>query len=560
MRSSSEAVAHKRAKQAQSGLISRVIGALRRNQADSAPPKMNASLLGGPTMTGGYEAAQRNRRLYGFRPSEGSINSLNLFAGATLRSRARFLVRNNPYARKAQRVFVSNLIGTGIRPIPQPTNDGLKDDITQLWNDWVDEADADGVLNFYGLQELVGNALFEAGECFIRRRPRLARDGLSVPLQLQLLESEFCPYELNFVAQNGNVVRSGIEFNAIGQRTAYYFWKSHPGEYTLPLAQAGWTRVPAADVLHVFKPVRPGQIRGVSWLTTAIVTAYIQDQYEDAELQRKLTAALFAGFIYRPNNNADDPPIGQQDQPAIGTRDTSTDANQEVVAGLTPGMMQYLEEGEDVKFSEPNDVGPNFEAFMYRSLLRMCAGMDMPYSSVTGDFTKANYSSERARQLDMRAAIKQLQQTVNFQFNRPTYRWFFGDAVLAGALPIRASAYNASPRDFFRAKWVPPRMEWVDPMKDMQAANLAMRAGVTSREAVVLGLGETLEEVDSANARSNASADAHGLVYDSDPRRTNMRGSGNPPDAAAPAPETPAQTKDDQTDETVDDDEEEAAA
>jgi len=483
------------------------------------PPRlgaMNFAATGG----GGYEAAQRSRRLFGFRPSESSVNSLNMFSGQTLRARARFLVRNNPYARKARRIFVSNLIGTGIRPIPQPKDASKKDEISALWNDWVDEADADGVASLYGLQELVGNAIFEAGECFIRFRPRLARDGLSVPLQLQLLESEFCPYELNFVTKSGNVVRSGIEFNRIGQRVAYYFWKSHPGEYSLPLADSGWSRIPASEVLHIFKPERPGQIRGVSWLATSIVIAYIHDQYEDAELARKLTASLFAGFITRPNNNADDPPIGQQDQPAVGTIDTSTNAPEEVVAGLTPGMLQYLGDGEGVTFSSPADVGPNYEAFEYRTLLKFCAGVDLPYFGVTGDLSKANYSSLREGKLDLRSMIKTVQGMAVFQMCRPVYRRFVTEAVIAGALPIRAASFNASPRDWLRARWVPPRMDWVDPLKDMQADNLAMRAGVDSREAVVLSRGSTLEEVDDAVVRGNESADSRGLVYDSDPRKT----------------------------------------
>jgi lambda family phage portal protein len=200
-------------------------------------------------------------------------------------------------------------------------------------------------------------------------------------------------------------------------------------------------------------------------------------------------------------------------------------APNEAIAGLTPGMLQVLMAGEDIKFSTPADVGPNYEAFEYRALLAMCAGMDMPYSSVTGDYTKANYSSERARQLDLRAAMRQLQRIVMmFQMCRPTMRRFVSDAVLAGALPIRASAFNADPRSFTRAKWIPPRVEWVNPIDDIKSDVIAIRSGVKSREEVALSRGMTLEELDAAISRSNASSDAHGLVLDSDPRHTTQNG------------------------------------
>ena len=37
----------------------------------------------------------------------------------------------------------------------------LKKEIQELWEDWVQEADADGILSFYGLQALAARALIE---------------------------------------------------------------------------------------------------------------------------------------------------------------------------------------------------------------------------------------------------------------------------------------------------------------------------------------------------------------------------------------------------------------
>ena len=101
------------------GVRTSIAGALRRVGDRIAPPKMGSVNLAGSSLMGGFDGSQHQRRLFGFRPSEAAINSLLIFAGPTLRARARYLVRNNPYAKKAQRVFVSNLVGTGIRPIPR---------------------------------------------------------------------------------------------------------------------------------------------------------------------------------------------------------------------------------------------------------------------------------------------------------------------------------------------------------------------------------------------------------------------------------------------------------
>lgn len=521
-------------------------------RAPASAPRLKSLNLAGTSMSGGYEGMLHQRRLFGFRPAESAINSLLILAAPTLRARARWLVRNNAYAKRAQRIFASYLVGTGIMPTPKVADPALRKQILELWEDWTDEADFGALTDLYGLQLLIARALFEAGECFVRFRPADPAMGLSVPLQLQVLESEYCPYELNLIAENGNVIRAGIEFDNNGKRVAYWFWRTHPFEFALPNRELGYVRVPAAEVMHVYEPLRPEQIRGVSWLSAAIVRAYLLDQYEDAELDRKKVAALFAGFITRPNADDPNPVLDQQDQPAVGYADQSQNATGEVTAGLTPGMLQELGPGEEIAFSEPADVGGNFEAFEYRQILSLCAAMDAPYAGVTGDYAKANYSSLRAAQLDLKRTIEPLQHAVMvFQFCRPAYRRFIADAVLAGELSIRASAFNTAPRPFLRVSWTPPKFEWVDPLKDVQAARLAVRSGFESRSAVVRSVsGRGVQELDAEMALDNASSDRNGLVLDSDPRRTDARGSAPPPDAGAPqSPDQQVLDQDDDDDE-----------
>ena len=51
----------------------------------------------------------------------------------------------------------------------------------RLWLAWTDEADAEGLTDFYGLQRRAAREVFLAGEVFVRIRPRRAEDGLTVP-------------------------------------------------------------------------------------------------------------------------------------------------------------------------------------------------------------------------------------------------------------------------------------------------------------------------------------------------------------------------------------------
>src|SRR5262249_7423221 len=148
-----------------------------------------------------------------------TINTILSSSGQLLRARCRDALRNNAHANAASDSFVANLIGTGIKPSSLMSDQpDLRNAIMQLWLDWTDQADADGLADFYGLQTIVARALFEAGECFIRFRQRSDSDGFLVSLQVQLLESEMCPYGHNMKAPNGNFIMNGIELDFIGRR------------------------------------------------------------------------------------------------------------------------------------------------------------------------------------------------------------------------------------------------------------------------------------------------------------------------------------------------------
>jgi len=199
---------------------------------------------------------------------------------------SRAAVRNDGYAKNAIDRLVSELIGTGLKPLSQADDPQFRKDIQALWLRWTDESDADGLLDFYGQQAQATRCWLEAGESFTRMRPRLPEDGLSVPLQLQVLEPEYCPHTYTLTGQNGNFIRAGVEFNAIGRRSAYWFAPSRPGDPN-DLIQADLRPVPVDAVIHLFDPLRPGQIRGVPLLTQALIKLHDLDTFDDATLLRQ---------------------------------------------------------------------------------------------------------------------------------------------------------------------------------------------------------------------------------------------------------------------------------
>ena len=456
-----------------------------------------------------YEGAGEGRRSASWDAPDIGINSINTPALRNLRSRSRAAVRNDPYAFNVIDKRVSNLIGTGITPRPKIDDDTLRKVQQELWEDWVDESDADGLTDFYGQQALIARTVETAGECFVRIRPRSLDENLAVPLQLQVLAPEFVPHDKFEPTKNGNSIRAGIEFNPAHQRVAYWMYRVHPRDASS--LNAGYNqlvRVPAAQVLHIFEPVEPGQLRGVPRLAPVLKRLRSLDNYDDAVLFRQEVANLFAGFISRPPPEATQQPR----DPVTGQLLTEDRDGFTPMVALEPGTMQELGPGEEVEFSKPPDAGNNYPDFMRQQLMAAAAGTGTPYEILTGDMREVNDRALRVVLNEFRRRLEQLQFGVYVhQLCRPVRAAWMDMAVLAGRLKL--DDYAQRRREYLRTRWVPQGWAYIQPVQDIQARMMEVNAGFNSRSEMVLRSGYDAETVDAENAADQARAQKLGLNY-----------------------------------------------
>jgi lambda family phage portal protein len=526
--------------------LSGLVGRVRSMMSGSSYPLPGASEYGAFRLGGaggmvsatppGLEAGSNTRRLVAWRPSSEHVNTLLANAGDTVLARARWLNRNNGYAKAAVRSWRSASIGAGIKPSSLVEEQATREAINKAWLDFTDEADAEGITDLYGLQRRVSSEVFLAGECFVRIRPRLPSDGLTVPMQLQLLPAEQLPQwnsKQENVAPNGNSVRLGIEFDRVlrDKRVAYWFKRGNPSDKTLSFQDAimaqQLVRVPAEFVLHVFDPGESGQIRGLSSYGAAMVRIFHLDLYDDAELERKKQAARYAAVI----KSAADENVAVQS------------ALEDIpIAPYGPGAYVQLNPGEEIEFSPPGEVGGSYEPFQYRNLLAICAALGVPYHELSGDLSKASYASSRAGLVAFRMDVEAFQHAVLiFQFLRRVWQVWMDTAVVAGALPITASAYETRRAEFRRAKFIPPKIPWVDPWKDLKAEALAVAEGFKSRGDVVESMGEDVEQLDQRIAEDRRRERELGLQFPTAPP-VATGGSGGETGETPPADETGAST------------------
>lgn len=453
-----------------------------------------------------FDAAGGGRRWEGAKTVD-RLNAAILEGATTAARRAGWYARNNPWVTAAVDSLVGNVVGAGIKPQSAHPDRAVRERLQALWLRWTDCADVSGLADFYGLQAMTVRAMIESGESFVRLR--VAQDASSnVPLHIELLDREQIPTDLHRDIGGGARIRAGIEFDSAGHRVACWVRSSRSGD---PLGSLRMepVRVPAADCLHLFKPIAAGQLRGITWLAPVLLRLHELDQFEDAALVKAKVAALFAGFITDPDGT-------------VGGL-SGNNSNGVLQVGMEPGSLIPLPPGADIRFSTPTE-NDAYAPFVKNHLRAVAAGIGVPYEMVSGDLEGVTYSSIRAGLIEFRRRVDQLQHNVVVHlFCRPVWERFVRLSILSGVLPARDFDHN--PSAYLACDWLPPKFDYVDPKKDVEAEILAIEAGLKSRTQAISERGYDAEQVDAEIAADKERAQSLGLDFSD--RRPATAGAAN---------------------------------
>lgn len=405
----------------------------------------------------GYEGATVGRRTAGWVTSGTSANAEVGPALVNLRARSRDLVRNNPYAARAIDELAGQTIGAGIQAQAKTLSDAENKRIDRTWQAWIEECDADGQLDFYGIQDLVTRTVLESGECLIRFRERFVSDGFRVPMQIQVVEPDFLDHSKTERTPGGYIIQ-GVEFDLVGRRVAYWLFDQHPGD-VISTSRSGnhaSRRQPADAIVHVYKKRRGHQVRGVPLLAPVMLALRDIDEYQDAERVRKKIEACLSLFVT--------PPEGQSGNP-FGA--TETDEEGKRIEEFRPGMVVYGRPGEKAEFFAPTGAG-GYGEYVKQNERTIATGIGLTYEQLTGDLSNVNYSSYRAGLLSFRNGVESFRWLcLTPMFLRPIRRRFIDAAFAAGE--IEDTSYPT--------EWTPPAFGSVDPLKDAKAVELDLSTG-----------------------------------------------------------------------------------
>jgi len=458
-------------------------------------------------------AAARAGRLFGdFVGSDTSADSELRFNIEILRNRSRELVRDNEFARRYMNLLKTNVVGdTGFHLQVKARNDDGRLDaagntiIENSWKRWgrLGTPTVDGRMSWYDCQRYAIEALARDGECFIKKvSGNKYRDGFA----LQFIEADLIDEKKNETLQNGNQIRMGVEMDKAHKPVAYHILTAHPNDkYYFSSQNRKTMRVPAEEIIHLYMPTRTHQSRGEPFMVSAMSAMKMLHAYREAEVIAARVGASKMGILTTPSGD---------DFMGDGLENDFTP-----VIDVEPASFHQLPAGYDMKMFDPDHPNTGFAEFESAMLRGISSGLNVSYASLSNDLSSVNYSSIRQGALDERDGYRALHQFMIQHFIEPVFRAWLSSAMDFGGIPLPSEKFDKfSDNASFRGRgW-----NWVDPLKEINAAVVGLNNGIMSMQDVAAHYGRDVEETFSAIGRDKELAEQFGLKMAFEPFGTKL--------------------------------------
>ena len=392
-----------------------------------------------------------------------------------LRMRSRYEYQNNSYARGVIQCLANDTIGNGPRLRYASTDDRLNSRIERDFTAWAETVRLGEKLR------AVRIARARDGESFVllAQNPTLRTD---VKLDLSLIDSDRVAGDSACSCADAGAeccgkpfMVDGIAYDQYGNPVSYRVLVSHPCDSNLAEERA--MLIPAANMIHVFRPDRPEQHRGVPELATALPLFAKLRRYTNAVVASAEKAAEYGGILYTDHPKDD------------------TCAEIEPMDAVTLDVNQLTTMPEGWKMDELYVKAPiaTYADFKKEMLSEIGAAMGIPYAIVAG--TSAGYTYASAK-LDHQTYFRVLRNERGFVedsiLNRLFELWLREWSLAnpdAADLPRSGKAANVphdggaadSPRiSTWNASWLWPMFDNIDMLTAARVQSIALKNKTTT--------------------------------------------------------------------------------
>lgn len=472
---------------------------------DSLPVMAQTHLTtsGSPTRrdSAHHGASRKRGNIKEYQPTIGDADSdTDTLTRQELVARSRDLYRNAPIARGAIDTNKVHVVGSGLAMQSRIDHKvlGLNPEEASAWQgdterkfrSWANNLDCDfnRGLSFSGYQKLVLTSTLETGDSFILF-PIKKLPNQKYRTRLQIIEGDRISNPNDSVDTAG--ITQGVQKISDGTPHGYHIRTTHPGANQSIKPERKWGFVKAfnpqggRNILHVFEKLRPGQTRGIPYLSVVIEILKQLSRYTDASLQDAVISSYFTVFITTES--------GQSFRQFEDTDGNGAAITDDPINTMSSGAQIPLFPGEKVEFADPGRPNQNFDHFVQAIIRQIGVALGLPFELLVQHFTKS-YSAARAAMLMAWKMFLTRRAWLVEYFCDPVYEVWMREAIMIGDVeapgfddPVLRDAWLAN-------EWVGPVQGQIDPLREAKADREIIEMGLNTKSGVAKGRGLDYEK------------------------------------------------------------------
>lgn len=362
---------------------------------------------------------------------------------AILRRRSRYEASNNPWVAGMITTLAYDIIGTGPRLQVLTDKPRINNAIEADFVAW------SKAIRLAAKLHTLRMAQTRDGEAFavLFANPKLPT---KIKLDLQLVEADCVRGGMQEPTESEV---DGIFYDRLGNPTAYNIMP-HPGSGDVSVTGI---RVPAENVIHIFKADRPGLHRGVPELTPSLPMIALLRRYTLAMVKKMETSANISGVI-ETNDTEDDEGVGVEVE-------TFTPFS------LPRDAFAALPKGYRLNSHQLNNPTDSQQSFALQVKLEVARALNLPRNVALGDSSSYNYASGR---MDFQAYDKHL------NVERMTLETVALSNILGHWLKEFWALTNSRRIEPLPITWFWDGRAHVDPVKESKAEQQRLSNGTTT--------------------------------------------------------------------------------
>ncbi|HEX6175883.1 MAG TPA: phage portal protein, partial [Candidatus Binatia bacterium] len=308
------------------------------------------------------------------------------------------------------------------------------------------------------------------------------------------IENDYLDHNLNRVEPNGNIIRMGVEMDPVWRfPVAYWFLNRRPNDefytYQQHFQKDIYQRIEARFIRHIFIRYYPEQTRGWPWLFAAVLSLHMMGKYHEAALVNALIGASKQGFYKKTLPTGFEPEI----DPLTGKM--FKDDTGALIDQVEPGSWVELPYGVEIQQWNPTYPHEQYGPFNEAALYAVSAAAKMSYMTLTGDVSKANFSSLRHGVNGEREQWMTLQEFWIRKWKKPGFDEELFRGILSGQIKLPIGKFDK----FNRPEFTGRRWGFVTPVQDWQAKMMQVDMCAGSISAIIKEQGadpwETFKEI-----------------------------------------------------------------